>query len=292
MPATLIDGNSIATRIDHEVRAGVTALVARGVQPRLAGVLVGADDGSRMYAASQGRAALAAGIEHRAVELPADAAMAGVLAAIDALNRDPAVHGILLYQPLPAGLDLVVLQSAIALAKDVEGVNPANLGLLAIGRPALAPCTAAAAFECVKSTGVEIAGRDAVVVGRSPIVGRPAAMLLLAAHATVTVCHTRTMELADHCRRADILIVAAGKPGMIGHEHVRHGAVVIDVGTHRVKVVDDHGGHKMRTMGDVRIDEIMDLAAWVTPVPGGVGPVTVAMLLANVVEAARRQSGA
>ncbi len=183
------------------------------------------------------------------------------------------------------------MQQMISPAKDVEGVGASNLGLLTMGREALVPCTAAAAFACLNATGVNISGVDAVVVGRSVIVGKPLAMLLLGAHATVTQCHTRTRDLAAHTRRAEVLMVAAGVAGLIGAEHVSPGAIVIDVGTHRVPDADASGAGTSRTVGDVRFEEVAPIAKAITPVPGGVGPVTVAMLLANTVTACRRATG-
>ena len=279
MPAAIIDGRAIASQIHDEIRRRLAAIAPSGRRPCLAGVLIGGDEGSRMYAASQARAAADLGMEHRLVAIDGNAAPASATDVLASLNADPAITGILLYQPLPKQVDLLALQAAIAPEKDVEGVHPANVGCIALGRPALAPCTAAAAIQCFLSTGLSATGRRAVVVGRSAIVGRPAALMLIGMDATVTVCHTRTRDLPAVCREAEVLIVAAGKPHLIGREHVRPGAVVIDVGTHRIRDAD---GQKMRTVGDVRTDEVMDIAAWITPVPGGVGPVTVAMLMQNL----------
>jgi methylenetetrahydrofolate dehydrogenase (NADP+)/methenyltetrahydrofolate cyclohydrolase len=288
MPATIIDGNAIAAEIKRRTAEEARELSAQGRAPCLAAVLIGDDAAAESYARSQAKHAQSVGIEHRLVRLAAAASEAEALAAIAGLNEDPTVSGIMLHLPAPKPLDGFVLQQAIAAGRDVEGVGAANLGLLAMGREALVPCTAAAAFACLQSTGEALAGREAVVVGRSVIVGKPLAMLLLAAHATVTQCHTRTRDLVAHTRRAEILCVAAGVPGFIGAEHVSPGAIVIDVGTHRVPAEDAGAAGKMRTVGDVRFEEAAPVAKAITPVPGGVGPVTVAMLLANTVAACRR----
>lgn len=288
MPATIIDGNAIAAAIKRRITQEVKTLAAQGRVPGLAAVLIGDDPAAASYARSQAKHAEGAGIHHRLVKLPAQADMVEAGAAVAALNDDPTVSGIMLHLPLPDQLDGFALQQTIAPDKDVEGVSAANLGLLAMGREALVPCTAAASFACLQSTGEPLAGREAVVVGRSVIVGKPLAMLLLAAHATVTQCHTRTRDLIAHTRRAEILCVAAGVPGFIGAEHVSPGAIVIDVGTHRVTAKDASGSMKTQTVGDVRFEEVASLAKAVTPVPGGVGPVTVAMLLANTTAACRR----
>ncbi|MFH1420338.1 MAG: bifunctional 5,10-methylenetetrahydrofolate dehydrogenase/5,10-methenyltetrahydrofolate cyclohydrolase [Planctomycetota bacterium] len=291
MAATLIDGKALAAEIRERVTQDAEALRNEGRPPCLAAVLLGNDPAAASYAQSQAKHASAVGIEYRLVELPTDAAMKDAVAAIAALNGDPSVSGIMLHLPVPDGLDAFALQQTIAVGKDVEGVGAANLGLLVMGKETLVPCTAAAAFACLKSTGLDITGKEVVVVGRSVIVGKPLAMLLLAAHATVTQCHTRTKDLAAHTRRADILVAAAGAVGLIGAEHVSPGAVVIDVGTHRVPTTDAEGNRKMKTVGDVRFDEVTPIAQAITPVPGGVGPVTVAMLLSNTVAACRNQRG-
>lgn len=288
MTATLIDGKSIAESIKADVAARAAALAAAGRAPSLVALLVGDDAAALSYARSQAKHAASVGIQHRLIQMPVGTKQSEVAAQIDAFNRDAAVHGIMLHLPVPPPLDAFALQQRMDPAKDVEGVAAANLGLLAMGREALAPCTAAAAFACLTSAVPDLAGREAVVVGRSVIVGRPLAMLLLAAHATVTQCHTRTRNLAAVTRRAGLLLVAAGVPGLVGAEHVAPGAVVIDVGTHRVPVSAAPGETKMKTVGDVRFDEVASIASQITPVPGGVGPVTVAMLLANTVAAAER----
>ncbi len=290
MGAKRIDGKALATKIRDRITKDVAALRGQGCVPCLAAVLIGEDAAAASYARSQAKHAQAVGIEYRLVELPDSADSATAAAAMEGLNAERAVSGVMLHLPVPDHLDAFTLQQAIAAEKDVEGVGATNLGLLAMGREALVPCTAAAAFACLETTGIEIRGREAVVVGRSVIVGKPLAMLLLAAHATVTQCHTRTRDLVLHTRRADILVAAAGVAGLIGAEHVAPGATVIDVGTHRVSVTDEQGEEKMKTVGDVRFDEVAAVAGAITPVPGGVGPVTVAMLLSNTVAACRRQA--
>ncbi len=290
MGAERIDGKALATEIRERVSKDVTALRSQGCVPCLTAVLIGDDAAAASYARSQAKHAQAVGIEYRLVELPDSADIATAAEVIDGLNAERAVSGVMLHLPVPDHLDGFALQQAIVAEKDVEGVGAANLGLLAMGREALVPCTAAAAFACLQTTGIEIRGLEAVVVGRSVIVGKPLAMLLLGAHATVTQCHTRTRDLACHTRRADILVAAAGVAGLIGAEHVAPGATVIDVGTHRVPVADEHGEKKMKTVGDVRFEEVAPVAGAITPVPGGVGPVTVAMLLSNTVAACRRQA--
>lgn len=291
----IIDGNALAARIHERIAKEVTELRATGHPPCLAAVLIGDDEGDRggslsaatSYALSQAKHAKAVGVEYRLVRLPADASAASVSDVVTRLNNDSSVSGIMLHLPVPRHLDAFALQQKIAPGKDVEGVNAANLGLLAMGRGALVPCTAAAAFACLQATAVDIRGKHAVVVGRSAIAGKPVAMLLLADHATVTQCHTQTRDLAAHTRTADILVVAAGKAGLIGADHVSPGAIVIDVGTNRQSKRQPDGTEKVQTVGDVRFDEVAGIASFITPVPGGVGPVTVAMLLSNVVAAAR-----
>jgi methylenetetrahydrofolate dehydrogenase (NADP+)/methenyltetrahydrofolate cyclohydrolase len=288
LAATLIDGKRIAEGIRSQVASDAESLRKRGTPPSLAAILIGEDPSAASYAQSQAKRAADVGMEYRLVELPSSVSQKDALKSIADLNADRTVHGIMLHLPLPEQLDAFALQQAIVANKDVEGVGAANLGLLAMGRNALVPCTAAAAFACLESTGIEIKGREAVVVGRSVIVGKPLAMLLLAAHATVTQCHTRTKDLAAHTRRAEILAVAAGVPQIIGAEYVSAGATVIDVGTHRITTEDAEGKPAKKTVGDVRFDEVAPIAQAITPVPGGVGPVTVAMLLANTISACQR----
>ncbi len=290
MAATLIDGQTIASRIREQTAQLVTELSKKKGKPTtLAAVLIGDNAAALSYAGSQAKQAQSVGIEHRLVQLPATINQEDAFAAVERLNLDPAVSGIMLHLPVLKPLDGFALQQRIAATKDVEGVGAANLGLLVMGRDALVPCTAAAAMACLQSVVPELTGKGAVVVGRSIVVGKPLAMLLLAANATVTQCHTRTRNLAEHTRLAELLLVAAGAPGLIGAEHVAPGAVVIDVGTHQVETTDASGKKTQRLVGDVRFDEVVAVARAITPVPGGVGPVTVAMLLANTAAAARHQ---
>lgn len=289
MSARLIDGKVLSSQIKSNIAARVASLRKEGCHPCLATVLIGDDSAAESYARSQAKHAEELGIKYRLTHLAAKTSPSKAFDTVSELNADADVHGIILQLPVPAQLNAFELQQLINPTKDVEGVSSANLGLLAMGRPALAPCTAAAAFACLRSYLPNLAGRDTVIVGRSVIVGKPLAMLLLAANATVTQCHTRTRELSEHTRSAEVLVVAAGVPGLIGAEHVAPGTIVIDVGTHRVKVIDTDGMERTRTVGDVRFDEVAQVAAAITPVPGGVGPVTVAMLLENTISACERQ---
>ncbi|MCH7870370.1 MAG: bifunctional 5,10-methylenetetrahydrofolate dehydrogenase/5,10-methenyltetrahydrofolate cyclohydrolase, partial [Planctomycetes bacterium] len=214
---------------------------------------------------------------------------ADLLARVDGLNAEPAVTGIILQLPLPAGINDAAVQYRIDPYKDVEGVNPSNIGLLFYDNPIIAPCTALAVIELIRRSGVEIRGADAVVVGQSRIVGRPISMFLITQMATVTGCHIATRDLTAHTRSADILVVAVGKPGIVTAEHVKPGAVVIDVGINSITTTDADGKQVRKTVGDVDFDSVAPIASAISPVPGGVGPLTVAMLLRNTVEAARKQ---
>lgn len=287
MAAKFIDGRRIAESIRDGVRWELEELQRLGAPVCLVTVLIGEDPASQSYAQSQARAAESVGIAHRRIELRPGVSTDAAIADVRRLNLDPAVSGIVVQLPVPATIDAFALQQAIAPEKDVEGVSATSLGRLLLGRDCLSPCTAAAAMECVRSTGVDLAGKHAVVVGRSGIVGKPVAALLLAANATVTQCHSRTISLPTQTQRADVLVVAAGRAGFIGREHVSPGAIVIDVGTN--SVTSDDGKHRL--VGDVRTDEVCEIASWITPVPGGVGPVTVAMLLANLAKAAKAAAG-
>jgi len=289
MPARILDGNQIAAEIRNEVSARIAAHTVRHGPIRLCAILIGDDRAARVYADSQRKRCLQAGVQHELVELPASATQAELLAVIDRLNADPGVTGIMLQLPLPAGLDPAVAQYRIDPYKDVEGVSPANIGWLFYDAPILAPCTALAVMEMIRRSGVEVRGAQAVVVGQSRIVGRPISMFLTTQMATVTACHVATRDLAAHTRQADILVVAVGRPGVVGPQHVKPGAVVIDVGINTLRERDAGGNEIRRTVGDVDFEAVREVAGAITPVPGGVGPVTVAMLLRNVVEAARKQ---
>lgn len=282
MESRVIDGAAIAARMKEEVASRVLALKERGRGVHLTAVLVGSTPAGELYADRQRQACAAVGIDYELRTLPADADAKAVAATIQSLNRDASVSGIMLHLPLPDGLDATELQYQIDPVKDVEGVNPANIGYVVYGHTLIAPCTALAVIELIKSTGVPLRGAEAVVVGASQIAGKPISLLLTEQMATVTLCHVATRDLMAHTRRADVLVVAVGKAGLIGAEHVREGAVVIDVGINRVTQAD---GTK-KTVGDVDYDRVRDRAGWITPVPGGVGPMTVAMLLKNTLRSA------
>ncbi|QYJ17028.1 Bifunctional protein FolD protein [Rubrobacter xylanophilus DSM 9941] len=281
--ARVLDGRAVAARIRAEVAEGVAELAARGVPIRLDVILAGEDPASVTYVANKRRDCAEVGIESRLHAFPADVSRKELLALVERLNGDPEVSGFFIQLPLPGGMDPLPLLSAIDPSKDVDGLSPRSAGRLAVGLPSLLPCTPHGVIQLLGRCGVELGGREAVVVGRSNLVGKPLALLLLRENATVTVCHSRTRNLAEVTRRAEVLVVAAGRRGMIGAEHVREGAVVVDVGIHRT----EDGG----LTGDVRQEEVSDRASAMTPVPGGVGPMTRAMLLYNTLEAARLQAG-
>ena len=281
MTATVVDGREIARQVREEVAREVAELVAAGgPPPGLATILVGTDPGSEIYVSGKQKASREVGIEPFDHRPPADASPEDVAALIADLNADSAVSGILLQIPVPDHLDGPALTELIDPAKDVDGLTPINAGHLAQGQPGLRPCTPTGVIELLDRHGVALEGAEAVVVGRSILVGRPVAMLLLERHATVTICHSRTRDLAAVCARADVLIAAVGVPRMIGADHVKPGAAVIDVGINRL----EEG-----LTGDVDFEAVKDRAGLITPVPGGVGPMTIAMLLRNTVLAARAQ---
>ena len=284
MPAKIIDGNAIAAAMREQVKQRIAVLNAKGRPVNLTAILVGATPAAEMYAKRQGDGCAAVGIHYDLLKLPADVTPARINAEIDRLNADPAVTGIMLHQPVPEHLDSTALQARILANKDVEGVNPANLGYLVSGQPINAPCTALAAIECIASTGVPVRGVDVCVIGASEIVGKPAALLLSDQRATVSICRSATKNLADYTRKASIIVAAVGKANFITADHVTDGAVVIDVGINRITLPD---GTK-KTVGDVDFDSVKEKAGHITPVPGGVGPVTVAMLLRNTVDSAER----
>jgi methylenetetrahydrofolate dehydrogenase (NADP+)/methenyltetrahydrofolate cyclohydrolase len=252
-------------------------------------VLVGSDANGRLYAENQRKLSVKVGVQYELVELPEAAAQAELLATLDRLNADRGVTGIILQLPLPQQIDASAAQYRIDPYKDVEGISPANIGMLFYGEPIIAPCTALAVTELIRRSGVVERGANAVVVGQSRIVGKPVTMFLLQRMATVTGCHIETRDLPSHTRHADILVVAIGKPRAIGAAHVKPGAVVIDVGIHRITEQDADGREVRRTVGDVDFEPVAKIAGAISPVPGGVGPLTVAMLLRNTVEAARKQ---
>jgi methylenetetrahydrofolate dehydrogenase (NADP+) / methenyltetrahydrofolate cyclohydrolase len=282
MPAEVIDGRAIAQAVRAEVRDAVAAWTAAGHEPPgLATVLVGDDPASAVYVGGKQKASAEVGIrgfDHRLAQDASDAEVAALLAD---LNADPAVSGILLQLPTPPQVDGGALSEAIAPAKDVDGLTPVSVGLLAKGRPGLRPATPQGVMELLRRHDVELESAEAVVVGRSDLVGKPLAALLLAANATVTVCHSGTRDLADVCRRADVLVAAVGRAGLVRGDWIREGAVVIDVGTNRTPA---------GLVGDVEFEPARERARLITPVPGGVGPMTIAMLLRNTLTAARGQA--
>jgi methylenetetrahydrofolate dehydrogenase (NADP+) / methenyltetrahydrofolate cyclohydrolase len=282
MSARVIDGKAVAQEVRSEVRAEIEQWIADGGQrPGLATILVGEDPASAVYVSGKQRACIEVGIEGFAHDLPADATQAGVEALIRELNDDPRVSGILLQLPTPEQIDGSYLTTLIDASKDVDGLTPISAGLLAKGLPGLRPCTPAGVMELLRRNDVELTGAEAVVVGRSDLVGKPVAALLLAQHATVTICHSRTRNLGEVCRRADVLVAAVGRPEMVKGGWVKPGAAVIDVGINRT----DAG-----LVGDVEFGPAAEVAGLITPVPGGVGPMTIAMLLRNTLLAAKAQA--
>lgn len=285
MAAQIIDGKSIAQEIRREVRVEVAALAERiGAVPCLATVLVGNDPASATYVRNKARACEEVGIVSVRVDLPADLSQDALLCEIECLNRDPSVHAVLVQLPLPSHIRERRVLEAILPDKDVDGFHPANLGGLLVGSPLFVASTPLGILELLNRTKVEIEGQHAVIVGWSVVVGKPTAFLLLQREATVTICHIKTRDLAFHTRQADILVVAAGKAGLITGSMVKEGVVVIDVGVNRLA--------DGRLVGDVDFAEVAEKASLITPVPGGVGPMTVAMLMKNTVDACRRACGA
>jgi methylenetetrahydrofolate dehydrogenase (NADP+)/methenyltetrahydrofolate cyclohydrolase len=275
--AQIIDGKQISKDIKDELKEEVAALLAQGKQCCLAVIQVGNDPASSVYVGNKKKACEYIGIRSLAYELPEETTQEELLALIDKLNRDDSVHGILCQLPLPSHIDEDSVIRAISPKKDVDGFHPQNVGALVIGQQGFVSCTPAGIIQLLKRSGIGIEGKHCVVVGRSNIVGKPMALLMLRENATVTVCHSRTANLQEICSQADILIVAIGKPQFIGGEYVKEGAAVIDVGIHR------DANNKL--CGDVKYDEAAEKASHITPVPGGVGPMTIAMLMHNCVEA-------
>jgi len=292
--AQLIDGKVYAERLRAQVGQEVAALKRdHGVQPGLAVVLVGEDPASQIYVRSKGEHSLAAGMHSATHRLPADASQEELVRLVADLNADPLIHGILVQLPLPKHLDERAVLAAISPDKDVDGLHVVNAGRLASGLPGLYPCTPLGCMILLRETLGDLAGKRAVVVGRSVLVGRPIAQLLLQADCTVTIAHSRTRDLPAVCREADILVAAVGRPRMIRGDWIKPGAAVIDVGINRVPFDDPEkaAAGKTKVVGDVHFKEAMQVAGWVTPVPGGVGLMTVAVLLQNTVTAARRLAG-
>ena len=283
MKAKIIDGKALAAAVKQEAAQQVAQLKEKGITPCLAVVLVGEDPASQVYVRGKINDCAQWGIGSRSIRLPEDVTQAELLVQVKQLAEDASVHGILVQLPLPTQIDEKTVIDAIPPEKDVDGFSPVNVGRMQIGEPCYLPCTPAGCIRMIESTGMEIAGKHAVVIGRSNIVGKPAAMLLLAKNATVTICHSRTQNLKELCASADILVAAVGRAGFVTGEMVKPGAVVIDVGINR--------GADGKLHGDVDFDAAAEKAAWITPVPGGVGPMTRAMLMLNTVEAARRAAG-
>ncbi len=282
--AAIIDGKAVSARLRQEMKGEVAALQAKGITPGLAVVLVGEDPASQVYVRNKIRACEELGIRSQDHRLPADTTQERLLELIGELNGDPAVHGILVQLPLPKQISDQAVIAAIDPKKDVDAFHPQNVGKIVQGNYDFLPCTPAGVMALLRSTGVPVAGKECVVIGRSNIVGKPMALLMLHEHATVTICHSRTRDLAEVCRRADILIVAIGKAKFVTAGMVKEGAVVIDVGMDR----DENG----KLCGDVDFAGVEPKAGYITPVPGGVGPMTITMLMQNTITAARLAGGA
>lgn len=298
MTATWIEGKPVAEQVESEVRSEIESLTSRGITPGIAVIRVGDDPASELYVKSKARKAEELGLIGTEHHLSATITEDDLAQTIDRLNADDAVDGILLQLPVPDHLSSDQLLQRIIPEKDIDGFHPVNVGNLHLGRPALVPCTPAGAIRLIESTGQRIEGKHAVVVGRSNIVGKPVAALLLQKHATVTICHSRTKDLAEIIRQGEIVIAAVGRPYMITGDMIREGAIVIDVGINRVTAEDAPASlpEKKRevirrrgstVIGDVDFDDAAQKAGWITPVPGGVGPMTIAMLMKNTVAAAK-----
>ena len=281
--AQIIDGRKISLEIKDEVKAETSELIKKGVHPCLAVILVGENPASQVYVRNKKKACEYVGIKSLSYELPAETTEAELLKLIDDLNKNPECNGILVQLPLPKHIDEEKVLLAINPEKDVDGFHPYNVGLLSIGDATLKACTPAGCIELIKRSGVEISGKKCVIIGRSNIVGKPVAMLLLAENGTVTICHSRTKNLAEEIKQADIIIAAVGKPNFVTGDMVSDGAVIIDVGINRL----ENG----KLCGDVNFEECEKKASFITPVPGGVGPMTIAMLMKNCVVATKSQNG-
>ena len=279
MAANILDGKILSAEIRAEVSRRVASLKERGVTPGLAVILVGDDPASEIYVRNKGKGCEETGMLSRTIRMDAETSQEALEAEIEQLNRDPAIHGILVQLPLPRHLDEQAALARILPEKDVDGFHLINAGHLLTGTEGVLPCTPKGAMYMIKSTGLDLTGKEAVVIGRSNIVGKPMAMMLLQENCTVTLCHSRTKDLAEHTRRADILVAAVGKAGFVTADMVKAGAVVIDVGINRVDG---------KVCGDVDFEHVKEKAGWITPVPGGVGKMTIAMLLANTADAAER----
>ena len=279
MSANILSGKTMSEELRAEIASRVSALKERGLTPGLAVILVGNDPASEIYVRNKGNGCTEVGMYSRTINMPAETTQEELEAAIEELNADSAIHGILVQLPLPKHLDEQAALAKILPEKDVDGFHLINAGHMLTGTEGVVACTPRGALHMIKSTGVNLSGKEAVVIGRSNIVGKPMAMLLLKENCTVTMCHSRTQNLAEHTRRADILVAAVGKAGFVTADMVKPGAIVIDVGINRVDG---------KVKGDVDYDAVKEVAGWITPVPGGVGKMTITMLLMNTVEAAER----
>ncbi len=279
MTAKILDGKKMSAEIRTAIKEKVVLLKEKGIVPGLAVILVGDNPASKVYVGQKEKGCLEAGFASFLHRMPETTSQEELLALIDKLNADKTVHGILVQLPLPRQIDPDTVLAAIRPEKDVDGFHPVNIGRLVAGLPASEPCTPKGILRLLKSTGIPLAGKEAVVIGRSNIVGKPVALMLLAESATVTICHSKTADLAEHARRADILVAAIGKPRFVTAGMVKEGAVVIDVGINRL----EEG-----LVGDVDYEPVAEKASWITPVPGGVGPMTIAMLLENTLEQAEK----
>lgn len=293
MSAQIIDGKQIAAQMREELKQKVASLKAKGVTPGLAVILVGDDPASKSYVTAKEQACHDIGMYSSDNRIPASTTQAELLALIDKFNKDPKIHGILVQLPLPKHINEDAVLLAVDPGKDVDGFHPVNVGRMVVGQDAYLPCTPHGVIQLLVRSGVKLDGSEVVVVGRSNIVGKPVANMLIqkspTGNATVTICHTRTKNLADHVRRADIIIAAAGRPNTITAEMVKPGAVVIDVGVNRIDDATKKSG--FRLVGDVDFDTVKEKASLITPVPGGVGPMTITMLLYNTVQSAEKTIG-
>lgn len=283
MAATIIDGKKIANDVMERLREEVQSLADRGVRPGLAVVLVGEDPASQVYVRNKEKACETLGLHSEVYRLPADTPQDELVALIESLNANPAIHGILVQKPLPSQIDEKAVIGIISVDKDVDGFHPISVGNLLIGDEGFVPCTPAGVIEMLRAEGISVAGKRVVVIGRSNIVGKPMAALLIREHATVTVCHSRTADLPAVTREADVVVAAIGKPRFVTADFVKPGAVVIDVGVNRLP--------DGKLAGDVDFDAVKEIASAITPVPGGVGRMTIAMLMQNTVESARKAAG-
>ena len=293
MSAQILDGKAVSSRIRSRLGEDVAALREKGVIPKLAVVLAGSDPASATYVRMKNKACARLGMDSVQVDLPADVGESELIARLQGLNSDASVHGILVQLPLPRHIDQLRVLSAIDPSKDVDGFHPSNIGRLLIGAPRFIPCTPMGICVLLRESGIDVEGKDVVIVGRSTIVGRPLMALLMQKkkgyNATVTICHTGTADMASHTRRAEILVVAAGRPETVTADMVAEGAVVVDVGVNRVDDTSSPKGYRL--VGDVDFEGVKEVAGAITPVPGGVGPMTIAMLMHNTIKAAKLACG-